>query len=55
MGQRGQNSDSKFALDMSAIFGERKPTQKGITVNVLTPPMLICLLQEAEARAVIGS
>jgi len=31
-------------------FGERKPTLKGITVNVLTLPMLICLLQIAEAR-----
>jgi hypothetical protein len=31
--------------------GQAKPTQKGITVNVVTLPKLISLLQEAEAKA----
>jgi hypothetical protein len=31
--------------------GQAKPTQKGITVNVVTLPKLISLLQEAKARA----
>ncbi len=30
---------------------QAKPTQKGITVNVVTLPKLISLLQEAEAKA----
>ena len=31
--------------------GQANPTQKGITVNVLTLPKLTSLLQEAEAKA----
>jgi Transcriptional Coactivator p15 (PC4) len=38
-------------LSVRVYVGQAKPTQKGITVNVLTLPELISLLQEAEAKA----